>query len=59
MNLQYRSGNEANVTVVYEGAIARLEDSNRLSVYDSNLQLLNQLEFSNMPKNPLDYRNKV
>ena len=42
MNLQYCSGNEANVTVVYKGAIVRLEDSNRLSVYDSNLHLLDQ-----------------
>ena len=42
MNVLYRCGNKANVTVVYEGASARLGDSNRLSVYDSNLQLLDQ-----------------
>ena len=28
-------------------------------IHDSNLQLLNQPDFSNIPKTPLDYRNEV
>ena len=35
------------------------EDNTKLSVYDSNLQLLYQPSFSNMPNTPLDYRNEV
>ena len=53
-------------TLVYEGASAdgllhtiRLEDNTKLSVYDSNLQLLDQPNFSNIPNTPLDYRNEV
>ena len=52
--------------VVYEGASTngllltiRLEDNNNLSVYDSNIQLLDQPNFLNMPNTPLDYRNEV
>ena len=52
MNLLYYCGNEENETVVYEGAIAdgllhtiRLKDNTNLSVYDSNLQLLDQPSF--------------
>ena len=66
MNLLYCCGNKESETVVYEGASAdgllhtiRLEDKNKLSVCDSNLQLLNQPNFLNMPNTPLDYRNEV
>ena len=66
MNLLYCCGNKESETVVYEGASAygllhniRIEDNTKLSVYDRNLQLLHQPNFSNMPNNPLDYRNKV
>ena len=66
MNLLYCCGNEESETVVYEGASAdgllhtiRLEDKTKLNVYDSNLQLLDQLDFSNIPNTPLNYRNEV
>ena len=66
MTLLYCCGNEENKAVVYEGASADgllhticLKDNTKLSVYDSNLQLLYQPSFSNMPNTPLDYRNKV
>ena len=52
MNLLYCYGNEENETVVYEGDSAygllhtiRLKDNTKLSVYDSNLQLLDQPSF--------------
>ena len=64
MNLLYFCGNKENETVVYEGASAdgllhtiRLKDNINISVYDSNLQLLDQTSFLNMPNTPLDYRN--
>ena len=66
MNLLYCCGNKENETVVYEGASAdgllhtiHLKDNTKLSVYDSNLQLLDQPSFSNIPNTPLDYRNEV
>ena len=66
MNLLYCCGNKESETVVYEGASAdgllhtiRLDDNTKLSVYDSNLQLLYHPNFSNMPNTPLDYRNEV
>ena len=66
MDLMYRNVQGKNVPVVYEGSnangllyTARFEDSAKLTVYDSNLQLINQPNFSNMPKTPLDYRNEV
>ena len=66
MKLLYCCGNKVNETVVYEGASAygilhtiRLKYSTKLSVYDNNLQLLDQTSFSNIPNNPLDYRNRV
>ena len=66
MDLVYRDGKGNNVTAVYEGASAdnlthtvRLQDGTRLDVHDSNLQLLDQPDFSNIPKTPLDYRNEV
>ena len=36
-----------------------MEDNTKLSVYDSNLQLLDQPDFSNMLNTPLDYSNEV
>ena len=66
MNLLYCCGNKESETVFYEGDRAydlsqtiRLEDNTKLSVYDRNLQLLDQPNFSNIPNTPLDYRNKV
>ena len=66
MDLVYRDGQGKNVPVVYEGASAdgmthtiRLADGSKLPVHDSNLQLLDQPDFSNIPKTPLEYRNEV
>ena len=66
MNLLYCCGNKENETVVYEGTsaddilhIIHLEYNTKLSVYDKNLQLLDQPSFSNMPNTPLDYRKEV
>ena len=66
MDLSYRNGTGTTVTAVYEGASAnglmhsiRLEGGARLNTHDSNLQLLEQPDFSNIPKTPLDYRNEV
>ena len=66
MNMLYFCGNKESETVFYKGASAdgllhtiRLKENTKLSVYDSNLKLLYQPSFSNIPNNPLDYRNKV
>ena len=66
MNLLYCCGKEESETVVYEGASAdvllhtiRLKDSTKLSFYDSNLQLLDQPSFLNMPNTPQEYRNEA
>ena len=66
MDLVYRYIQGNNIPVVYEGDsadgflhTARFEDGAKLTVYDSNLQLLDQPDFSNMPKTPLPYRNEV
>ena len=66
MDLVYRDGKGNNATVVYEGASSdtlthtvRLENGTRIDVHDSNLQLLDQPDFSNIPTTPLDYRNEV
>ena len=66
MNLLYCCGNKESETVVYEGASAdgllntiSLDDNTKLSVYGSNLQLLDQPNFSNMPNTPLEYRREV
>ena len=37
----------------------RLQDSTKINVYDSNPQLLDQPDFSNIPKTTLEYRNDV
>ena len=66
MNMLYCCGKKENETVVYEGASAdcllhtiRLKDNTNLSVYDSNLQLLDQPSFLNISNSPLYYRNEV
>ena len=66
MDLAHRDGKGNNDAVVYEGASAdglthtiRLANGTELAVHDSNLQLLDQPDFSNIPKTPLEYRNEV
>ena len=66
MDLFYRDGAGNNIPVVYEGAsdngirhTIRLEDGARLDTNDSNLQLIDQPDFSNIPKTPLYYINEV
>ena len=66
MDLVYRDGKGNNQSAVYEGAspdglthTIRLSNGTRLNVHDSNLQLLHQPDFGNIPKTPLDYRNEV
>ena len=66
MNLVYLEGHGNNVPVVYEGASTygithtiRLTGGSKIAVHDSNLKLLNQPDFSNIPKIPLDYINEV
>ena len=64
MDLFYRDRDGNNISAVYDGASAnglkhtiRLDDRARLDTNDMNLQLLDQPDFSNIPKTPLDYRN--
>ena len=66
MDLTYRDGMGKSVSVVYKGASAdslthtiRLEDGSKLHIQYRNLQLIDQPDFSNLPKTPLDYRNEV
>ena len=66
MDLFYRDRAGNNISAVYEEASAnslkhtiRLEDGDRLDTNDSNLHLLDQTYFSNIPKTPLDYINEV
>ena len=54
------------MTAVYKGASANhlthtipLQDGTTLDLHDSNLQLVDQPDFGNIPKIPLDYRNEV
>ena len=35
----------------------RLEDKSNIQIHDRNLQIIDQPDFSNLPKTPLDYRN--
>ena len=62
----YHDGKGNNITVFYKRAIANnllhnicLEYGTKLYVDDSNLQIINQPDFSNIPKNPLDYQNEI
>ena len=66
MELKYCDGKGNSVAVVYEGASSdilthkiRLEDRSKLHIHDINLQLIDQPDFSNFPKTPMDYRNEV
>ena len=66
MNLVYNYGKCGNEAVVYEGASAdvlvhtfRWKDGSKKMVHDSNLCLLDQLDLSNIPSTPLNYRNEV
>ena len=66
MDLLYCDGAGNYISAVYEGASANglkhtllLVDGVRLDTNDRNLQLLNQPDFSNIPKTPLDYKNEV
>ena len=66
MDLTYPDGMRKSVAVVYEGAsddilthTICLEDGSNLQIHDRNLQLIYQPDFSNLPKNPLDYGNEV
>ena len=62
----YHDGQSKNIPVLYEvdsadGFLhtAHFEHGANLTVHDSNLQLLDQPDLSNMPKAQLDYRNEV
>ena len=66
MDLFYRNVAGKNISEVYEGDSAngikhtiQLEDGARLDTNYSNLQLLDQPYFSNIPKTPRGYRNEV
>ena len=66
MELTYNDGQGEIREIAYEGARAdgkshtvRTKDGSKFVVHDSNLQLLNQPGFANIPKPSLDYRNKV
>eukprot|EP00957_Ditylum_brightwellii_P193124 14704516-Ditylum_brightwellii.AAC.1 len=66
MDLAYEDGKGNNVTVVYKGASADklthtvcLQNGTKIDVHDSNLQLLDQPDLSNIPKTPLHYQNEV
>ena len=62
MDLVYCNGKGNNVVVIYEVSSAsgllhtiRLEDGTKLDVHDSNLQLIDQPYFSNIPRTNLNY----
>ena len=66
MELTYNDGQVESRSVAYKGAIAdgkshtvHTKDGSKFVVHDSNLQLLNQPYFENIPTTPLDYRNEV
>ena len=66
MDLAYCDKKRKSVAVVYKGAIADslihkifLEDRSKLQIHDSDIQLIDQQELSNLPKTPLEYRNEV
>ena len=65
MELTYNDGQGESRAVAYEGASADgkshtvcTKDGSKFVVHDSNLQLLNQPYFENIPNTPLDYRNE-
>ena len=66
MELMHNQKEGKSKAVVYEGASSdglshtvRCKDGSKVVVHDSNLQLLKQPDFTNIPKTPLDYRNEV
>ena len=66
MNLVYSDVHGKNVPRFYEGASTdvlrhtiRLSDSSKIAVHNSNLELLDQPNFSNIPITHLDYINEV
>ena len=66
MELTYNDDQGTSRAVVYKGASTDgkshtvcTEDGSKFVVHDSNLQLLKQPDFANLPKTPLDYRNEV
>ena len=66
MDLTYRGREGKSVAAVYEKSSADilthtipLEEGSKLKINDINIQLIFQPDFSNFPKNPLEYRNEV
>ena len=66
MDLTYRDVLGNSVALVHEGASSdrlthtiRLEYGSNIQIHNSNLQLIDQPDFSNLPKTPLDYSNEV
>ena len=66
MELTYNDGQDGSRAVAYKGTSSdgkshtvRTKDGSKFVVRDSNLQLLNQPNFVNIPNTPLDYRNEV
>ena len=66
MDLTYRDGKGKIAALVCKGASAYilkhticLEDGSKLQIHNSNLQLIYQPDFSNLPKTPLDHSNEV
>ena len=66
MDLTYCEEMGKSVAVFYEGASSDslthtlfLEDRSKLQIHDSNLQLIDKTDLSNLPKTPLEYRNEV
>ena len=66
MDLVYCDGQGKNESVLYEGTSAdglvytvRLSKCTKIAVHDSNLQLLEQPDYTNIPQTPLEYRNEV
>ena len=66
MKLTYRDRTGKSVKLVYEldstdvlTHTIRLEDGTNIHVYNSNLQLIDQTDFSYSPKTTLDSRNEV
>ena len=66
MELTYNDGQVKIWAVAYEGASAdgkshtvHTKDGSKFVVRDSNLQLLIQSDFANIPNTPLDYKHEV
>ena len=62
----YRDGKGSNEAVLYKGAdsqgkyhIIKKKDGSKINIHCAHLQLLEQPDFSNIPKTPLDFKNKV